>query len=125
MLFASQAWLDDAELVEHPLNLRLADCFQLMFLDNDGSAPNDYVLRSVEADKALKSFYFASPPEMAARAFEACIQDQDIKNAFLVQGTKMSVEARLGIYPHGILRQQLNEAFKLYFYQLGVALSAK
>jgi hypothetical protein len=125
LLFASQAWLDDAELVEHPLNLRLADCFQLMFLDNDGSAPNDYVLRSVEADKALKSFYFASPPEMAARAFEACIQDQDIKNAFLVQGTKMSVEARLGIYPHGILRQQLNEAFKLYFYQLGVALSAK
>lgn len=37
----------------------------------------------------------------------------------------MSVEARLGNYPHGILRQQLNEAFKLYFYQLGVALSAK
>lgn len=124
-LFASQAWLDDMELVEHPLNSRLADCFQTLFLADDGTTPSDYVLRSVEADKALKTFYFATPQEMAARAFEAFIQDNPIKNAFLVQGTKMSVEARLGIYPHGILREQLNDAFRLYFYQLGVALSAK
>ncbi|WP_175439594.1 hypothetical protein [Alteromonas lipolytica] len=39
--------------------------------------------------------------------------------------TKMSVEARLGICHHGILVLQLNNAYKLYFFQLGVALSAK
>ncbi|NVK55007.1 MAG: hypothetical protein HWE26_05285 [Alteromonadaceae bacterium] len=125
MTFASQAWLDNAEMVSHPLNERLADCFTTMFLTTGSSAPSDYVLRSVEADKALQCYYYATPQELAARAFEAFIQDNKIKNAFLVQGTKMSTEARLGIYPHGILRQQLNDTFKLYFYQLGVALSAK
>ncbi|SHH29989.1 hypothetical protein SAMN05216361_4245 [Marisediminitalea aggregata] len=123
--FASQGWLDDADLVDHPLNHKLAACFQILFLSADGHSPNEYVLRSVEADKALKCFYFATPQELAARAFEACIQDQTIKNVFLVQGTKMSAEARLGIYPHGTLRSQLNDAFRVYFYQLGMALSAK
>jgi len=53
---------------------------------------------------------------MAARVFEACVQNQAIKNAFLVQGTKMSTEARLGIYPHGNLRIARIEALMLYFY---------
>ena len=48
-----------------------------------------------------------------------------MKNAFLVQGTKKSAEARLGIYPHGNLRKQLNDALMLYFYQLGKALTKK
>jgi len=82
-------------------------------------------VRSVEADRALKMYYYAMPQEMAARAFEACIQDHEIKNAFLVQGTKKSTEARLGIYPHGNLRKSLNQALMLYFYQLGVAISRK
>lgn len=74
---------------------------------------------------ALKIYYYAMPQEMAARAFEACIQDHTIKNAFLVHGTKRSTEARLGIYPHGNLRIALNESLMLYFYQLGVAISHK
>ncbi|QJR81593.1 hypothetical protein CA267_012850 [Alteromonas pelagimontana] len=122
--FASQAWLDDAQALDHPLNSQLCDCFKLLFL-NDQSAPSNYLLRSIEADRALKMYYYAMPQEMAARAFEACVQDQPMKNAFLVQGTKMSTEARLGIYPHGTLRKQLNHALMLYFYQLGIALANK
>lgn len=121
--FASQAWLDNELLNDHPLNKRLSNCFSLIFLDRN--RPNDYFVRSVEADRALKMYYYAMPQEMAARAFEACIQDHEIKNAFLVQGTKKSTEARLGIYPHGNLRIALNKALMLYFYQLGVAISHK
>lgn len=120
--FASQAWLDNIKTIDHPLNTRLSECFQLMFLGPD-QQPGDYLIRSVEADRALKMYYYAMPQEMAARAFEACIQDHTLKNAFLVQGTKKSTEARLGIYPHGNLRIQLNDALMLYFYQLGIALS--
>lgn len=121
--FASHAWLDNADLIDHPLNRRLSNCFSKLFLDQN--KPNDYFVRSVEADRALKMYYYAMPQEMAARAFEACVQDHEIKNAFLVQGTKKSTEARLGIYPHGNLRIVLNEALMLYFYQLGVAISRK
>jgi len=122
--FATQAWLDNAPMNPHPLNHKLSDCFSLLFL-NDQKRPNEYFVRSVEADRALKMYYYAMPQEMAARAFEACIQDHEIKNAFLVQGTKKSTEARLGIYPHGNLRTSLNQALMLYFYQLGVAISRK
>jgi hypothetical protein len=122
--FASQAWLDNVPLNPHPLNEKLSNCFSSLFLDNN-NRPNDYFVRSVEADRALKIYYYAMPQEMAARAFEACIQDHTIKNAFLVQGTKRSTEARLGIYPHGNLRIALNESLMLYFYQLGVAISHK
>ncbi|MEG3766814.1 CLCA_X family protein [Alteromonas sp. 14N.309.X.WAT.G.H12] len=122
--FASQAWLDNNEVRPHPLNDLLCDCFKQMFL-NDQNVPGEYLLRSIEADRALKMYYYAMPQEMAARAFEACIQDNALKNAFLVQGTKKSAEARLGIYPHGNLRKQLNESLMLYFYQLGVALTKK
>lgn len=123
--FASKAWLDNNNPKSHPLNKKLFACFESLFLDPETEAPSDYVKQSVKADKALKTYYYAMPQELAARAFEACIQDHQIKNAFLVQGTKMSTEARLGIYPHGNLRSQLNNAFMLYFYQLGKALSKK
>lgn len=122
--FATQAWLDNATMNTHPLNKKLSDCFDLMFLDHN-KRPNEYFVKSVEADRALKTLYYAMPQEMAARAFESCIQDHEIKNAFLVQGTKKSTEARLGIYPHGNLRVTLNQALMLYFYQLGVAISHK
>ena len=95
-----------------------------MFLE-DLKTPSHYLTRSIEADRALKMYYYAMPQEMAARAFEACIQDHEIKNAFLVQGTKMSTEAKLGIYPQGDLRTQMNHAFALYFYHLGLALQGK
>ncbi len=122
--FASQAWLDNAPQQSHPLNDALCECFSLMFLE-DLNTPSHYLTRSIEADRALKMYYYAMPQEMAARAFEACIQDHEIKNAFLVQGTKMSTEAKLGIYPQGDLRTQMNHAFARYFYHLGLALQGK
>ena len=70
-------------------------------------------------------YYYVTPQEMAAKAFEACIQDHFLKNAILVQGTKRSVEARLGIYPHGNLRIQVNQQLTVYFNLLGKALSGK
>lgn len=120
--FASKAWLDNMPIQPHPLNSRLCDCFTHMFLDEENN-PSEYLQRSVQADRALNMYYYAMPQEVAARAFEACIQDAEIKNAFLVQGTKMTTEARLGIYPRDTLRNRLNNSFKLYFYQLGIALT--
>ena len=119
--FASQAWLEHDDPVDHPLNETLCSAFSLMFLDSN-KRPSDYLKTSVLADKSLKTYYYAMPQEMAARAFEACIQDQPRKNAFLVQGTKQSVEAKVGIYPTGSLRSDINHRLLTYFYQLGKAL---
>lgn len=120
--FASQHWLEDASLYQHPLNQALSDCFRTIFLSEDHQDPSDYMLRSALADKSLGMFYFSQPQEVAARAFEACIQDNPIKNAFLVQGTRQSQEAKLGIYPQGEQRAQIAGAFVRYFQLLGYAL---
>lgn len=123
--FASQSWLDDSPQKQHPLNQLLFDWFAQLFLSSNGDAPSDYVARSASADRALKFYYYAQPQEMAARAFEAIIQDHCIKNAFLVQGTKQSVEAKLGIYPQNSHREALSHTLLSYFYQLGRALDKK
>lgn len=119
--FASQAWLHDNALKPHPLNTQLSQCFQHLFLHSNRSQASDFMLRSAAADRAAGIYYFAQPQEMAARAFEAVIQDQAIKNAFLVQGTKQSAEAKLGIYPTDSLRKTLAEHFFAYFSALGQA----
>ena len=74
------------------------------------------------ADKTLKTYYYSQPQELAARAFEAAIQDHSIKNAFLVQGTKLSSEAKVGIYPLANLRTQSGKVIFEYFSSLGKAL---
>lgn len=117
--FASQLWLEDSEIAEHPINLLLNDCFKCLFLTEDGENPNTYVTQSALADKTLGSYYYAQPQEMAARAFEAIVQDHNIKNAFLVQGTKQSAEAKVGIYPDQLHRQNLAQCFLTYFERLG------
>ncbi len=119
--FASELWLKDAKQIEHALNARLSACFEAMFLTDNGQSMSDYVKLSAKADKALNTFYYAQPQELAARAFEACIQDQARKNAFLVQGTKQSTEAKLGIYPTAEHRQAINHALLNYFQLLGRA----
>lgn len=119
--FASQAWLDGKRLIEHPLNEMMANFFAVLFL-HDGQ-PNDYVVQAIQADRAMGSYYFARPQELAARAFEAIIQDHPRKNSFLVQGTKKSLEARLGVYPRGNFRIQLGNVLMLYFRSLGEALA--
>lgn len=120
--FASALWLTDQQTIAHPLNNKLSRCFKGIFLSDDGLLANQYVLTCAEADKHLGMYYYAQPQELAARAFEAVIQDQTIKNTFLVQGTKQSTEAKLGIYPTSEHRQNLAGYFFDYFYLLGKAI---
>jgi hypothetical protein len=60
---------------------------------------------------------------MAARAFEAYIQDNPIKNHFLAAGTKQSNEAKIGAYPLLSERIVIAKAMQNYFFQLGFAVS--
>tara|TARA_R110000772_G_scaffold206614_2_gene317217 strand:+ start:7455 stop:8261 length:807 start_codon:yes stop_codon:yes gene_type:complete len=123
--FASELWLDDHEMQPHPLNIKLSRCFEHIFLTPDKEEANQYVLTSAAVDKEMKLYYFARPQELAARAFEAIIQDHPIRNAFLVQGTKKSPEAMLGIYPQNQHRQNVQRYFLDYFVHLGQALENK
>ncbi|WP_034896359.1 CLCA_X family protein [Brumicola pallidula] len=122
-LFASEIWLhENAQLNEHALNNQLALCFKHIFLQNNGAEPSELMQKSIFVDHKLKSFYYARPQEVAARAFEACIQHHSIKNAFLVQGTKQSAEAKLGIYPNGEQLSNIAAQMATYFNWLGKAL---
>jgi hypothetical protein len=121
--FASQTWLEDNKLREHALNNKLSECFKSIFLDTFTNLPSDYVNRSAMADKILKTYYYARPQELSARAFEACIQDQFRKNTFLVKGTKKSPEAKVGIYPQEGHRRTISKNLLDYFYHLGQAMN--
>ena len=122
-LFASEIWLNEnAQMNAHALNSQLSLCFDTIFLEGNGSLPSELMQKSVLIDKELKSFYYARPQEVAARAFEACIQHHPIKNAFLVQGTKQSAEAKLGIYPSGLQLSKIAVEMATYFNWLGKAL---
>ena len=122
-LFASEIWLNERkQLVPHELNKQLAACFSNIFLDATSTGPSELMQRSIFVDQKLKSFYYARPQEVAARAFEAVIQNQSIKNAFLVQGTMQSSEAKLGIYPQAEQRDQITSTLLTYFSWLGQAL---
>ncbi|WP_158965553.1 CLCA_X family protein [Paraglaciecola sp. L3A3] len=120
--FASVCWLRDKELIKHPLNTQLSQCFEAIFLGSEKSQASEFVQQSAKADKILKAYYYAQPQELAARAFEATIQDHLRKNAFLVQGTKQSPEAKLGIYPVGQQRNLISQCFFSYFALLGRAI---
>jgi hypothetical protein len=121
--FASEIWLNESATVyKHPLNAQLARCFEDIFLSDNGKTPSKLMQQSMSVDQSLKSYYYARPQEVAARAFEACIQNHPIKNAFLVQGTKQSAEAKLGIYPQGIELHKVSVELITYFNWLGKAL---
>ncbi|GAA6134508.1 hypothetical protein NBRC116188_12970 [Oceaniserpentilla sp. 4NH20-0058] len=120
--FASNAWLDDVRTIEHPLNELLGNCYQTIILNEAATEPSDYFKKSAEVDKQVKGYYYSKPEELCARAFEAFVQDASIKNNFLVKGTKESEEAKLGLYPQGEHRQNINNAFRHYFSSLGQAL---
>lgn len=121
-MFASKAWLHDAIPVPHPLNDCLFGCFKAIMLDPSGEGPSELCRASVAMDKQLNSLYYSLPEEMCARAFEAFVQDQPICNHFLVKGSRSSKEARLGLFPQGEQRLQINCAFRAYFDRLGAAL---
>ena len=119
--FASVLWLRHQEVIEHPLNHMLETCYQHMFLKPDSDELSLLFVNSVAADKSLNSYYYAQPQEICARAFEAWVQDNPLKNAFLVQGTKQSAEAKIGIYPGAAQRALLSNDFSRYFANLGRA----
>ncbi|WP_088329871.1 CLCA_X family protein [Lacimicrobium sp. SS2-24] len=123
--FASASWLEKTPLLDHPLNQRLAKWFKLLFLTDDGEHGNAYLQQAVSIDKQMNSFYFAQPQELAARAFEAIVQHQQLKNAFLVQGTKQSQEALMGLYPEDAHLLTLQSILFEYFYLLGRALDGR
>ena len=106
------------------MNDRLQACFKAILLDEKGAEPSELFRCSVKADKAAGVQYFSLPEELCARAFEAFVQDADLKNAFLVSGTRETEEARMGLYPIGDQRNRINCAFGVYFNALGAALKA-
>ncbi len=123
MRFGSKAWLDGAPPVSHPLNELLRNCYRTVLVNESGQAPSELFRQSALQDERLGVIYYTLPEELCARAFEAFVQDAPIKNGFLVQGTRQSDEARLGLYPQGDQRERINAAFHQYFTQLGRALS--
>ncbi len=117
--FASSLWLQGGLVIGHPLNNLLESCYQHIFFKPDGDELSDVFKRSAQADKMLGSNYYALPEEISARAFESFVQDNTIKNQFLVKGTKQSVASKLGIYPLGDERANINHHFGTYFSMLG------
>ena len=124
--FASAVWLENRDVYKHPINKMLEECFQHIFLDGiDKEQLSPLFMNSAKADKAVGGFYYSRPQEVSARAFEAFIQDNPLKNAFLVQGTKQSEEAKIGIYPSGNQRDLISGYFARYFTSLGQALDSQ
>ncbi|MFW5824647.1 MAG: CLCA_X family protein [Marinobacter sp.] len=120
--FGSTLWLTRDNAIRHPLNDRLQACYRTILLNEAGTAPSELFRKSAAADKAAGVVYFSKPEELCARAFEAFVQDAGYKNAFLVRGTRETEEARMGLYPAGNQREQINRAFRDYFWNLGRAL---
>jgi hypothetical protein len=121
--FASETWLKSPMNNTHSLNQSLESCFEAIFLHKNEHS--DYVANAIKIDRQLGSFYFSKPQELAARAFEATVQDSSIKNQFLVSGTKQSYEAKLSLYPENNDRKRINGLFQRYFTLLGNAIEAK
>jgi len=120
--FASAGWIDGLAINAHPLNDRLAHCFKVILLSEDGTRPSALFRASQSADEAMKTVYYARPEEICARAFEAFVEDARPTSRFLVRGSRHTGEAKAGLYPLGQHRQQINDAFQQYFSALGRAL---
>lgn len=121
--FASSLWLDSQSFKPHPLNSQLFRCFEAILLNDDGTEPSELFKASRIADTHQNTLYWARPEEMAARAFEAFVEDRVPNEGFLVRGTRNSEEARLGLYPAGGERDRVAAAFTDYFSNLGHALA--
>ncbi|GHG75278.1 hypothetical protein GCM10010919_29310 [Alishewanella longhuensis] len=117
--FASRLWLNNTPVKPHPLNLLLDSTFSTLLLATDQQTPSPFFLHCQKLDEAAKRLYLALPEEMSARAFEKVIQNQPLKNHFLVAGTLASNAAKLGIYPDMNTTMKLSELWLHYFSVLG------
>lgn len=124
MLFASERWLKDDEIHAHPINHALDALFTAVLLNKKGDGPSDYVERACVLDQEQGTFYYSQPTELVARAFEAWIQSrEEIKNQYLVSGTKASELAKQGGYPLSEELSRIGMAMQTYFVALGDALT--
>jgi hypothetical protein len=106
------------------LTVRSSDqSFAALFLSADGAGSNNYVKTSSAFDQSHGIYYYAKPEELAARAFEHMLQQQSLKNSFLVSGTLKSQAAKAGLYPDAALSSVLAQHWLGYFSLLGRALS--
>lgn len=121
-LFATDYWLKNTPPISHTLNERLFNVFDVMLLSDNKQDKNDFVSRSVIADKALSRHYFSMPTEITARAFEAAIEScAEINNPYLVSGTTKTKHA--SVYPEHLHRHAIFNALQAYFKPLGMALT--
>ena len=124
--FASSTWLKQAANISHPLNALLDDVYQTLLLSEDLCQPSDYVHQAISLDKQLQMNYFSLPEELTARAFEAWIQSRtQIKNAYLVSGTKQSKLAELNAFPSPALQRKFGDTLAQYFTLLADLLEIK
>ncbi|MBE0363301.1 hypothetical protein PULV_a3484 [Pseudoalteromonas ulvae UL12] len=124
--FASSTWLKQAANISHPLNALLDDVYQTLLLSEDLCQPSDYVHHAISLDKQLQMNYFSLPEELTARAFEAWIQSRtQIKNAYLVSGTKQSKLAELNAFPSPALQRKFGDTLAQYFNLLADLLETK
>ena len=124
--FASSTWLKQAANISHPLNALLDEVYQTLLLSEDLCQPSEYVNHAIALDKQLQMNYFSLPEELTARAFEAWVQSStQIKNAYLVSGTKQSKLAELNAFPTATIQQKFSAALSQYFALLADLLEVK
>lgn len=121
--FASRCWLERKTIIPHYLNELLEKTFINLFLSTDCKALGDFFNHCRNFDASTKRLYYALPEEMAARAFEKVLQQQHLKNQFLVDGTDKSTAAQQGLYPDDALSAVLSQLWLQYFHLLGQRLS--
>lgn len=121
--FASRLWLSRPSFIRHPLNNYLHQAFGLLFLHESGQGESAFFAHCRDVDLANKQLYYAMPEEMAARAFEQMLEQQPLKNSFLVSGCLKGPAATAGLYPAAALSQQLANCWLGYFALLGRALT--
>ena len=123
--FASKLWLQQGELRPHPLNLLLDRAFQLLFLAPGGQQQSEFFQICRDYDDKASQLYYAMPEEMAARAFEHMLQQQQLQNCFLVSGCLTGPAAKAGLYPSAELSRNLAQCWLEYFLTLGQLLQHK
>ena len=121
--FASRSYLLNLPVKPHYLNNLLAESFKLLYLSSDGKTSSALFARCQAYDATRRQLYFSLPEELAARAFENMLQQQTLKNSFLVAGTLRGQVAAAGLYPDTLLSQQLARLWFEYFARLGSSLS--
>ena len=122
--FASDLWLLNQPMREHPLNDRLHELFKSVLLSDCGHYPSHFVRQSITLDKQNQINYYSQPTEIMARAFEACIEtESEIQNKYLVSGSLDSKSLSSGVFPQAEQRKATMIALLNYFNPLGMALS--